>query len=90
MAHKDLRSFIQTLEQEGQLLRIKEEVLPEPDISAACTANNKGLGETAPALLFENIKGFPGNVNLAANVHGSWPNMALTFGMPKNTPLKEL
>jgi hypothetical protein len=23
-------------------------VMPEPDISAICTANNKGIGETAP------------------------------------------
>ena len=90
MSFKDLRAFLAKLEEEGQLLRIQEEVLPEPDISAAMSANNKGFGETAPALLFENIKGYTEETRLAANVHGSWPNIALAFGLPKNTPLKQL
>jgi 4-hydroxybenzoate decarboxylase len=59
MAHKDLRSFLETLEKEGQLLRIKQEVMPEPDISAICTANNKGIGETAPALCSKRSTDFP-------------------------------
>lgn len=90
MAYKDLRSFLETLEKEGQLIRIKDEVMPEPDISAICTANNRGIGETAPALLFEKINGFPDDVKLVTNTHGSWPNMALAFGLPKDTPLKAI
>ena len=90
MACKDLRSFIDLLESENQLLRIKEEVMPEPDISAACSAANKGLGDQAPALMFENINGYTSDTKLVTNVHGSWPNMALAFGLPKNTPLKDL
>ena len=61
--------------------------MPEPDIGAAASAANKGLGETAPALIFENIKGFE-KAKLAINVHGSWPNMALMMGLPKDTPAK--
>jgi 4-hydroxybenzoate decarboxylase len=90
MACKDLCSFLETLEKEGQLIRIKDEVMPEPDISAICTANNKGIGETAPALLFEKINGFPDDVKLVANTHGSWRNIALAFGLPKDTSLKEI
>ena len=89
MAHKDFRSFLQCLEQEGQLLRIKEAVWPEPDIGAAASAANKGIGETAPALLFENIKGYH-DAKLVTNVHGSWPNMALALGMSKNTSVKSM
>ncbi|MCA5960854.1 UbiD family decarboxylase [Blautia sp. RD014234] len=33
--YKDLRSFLATLEKEGQLVRIKDEVMPEPDIASA-------------------------------------------------------
>ena len=33
--YRDLRDFLETLEKEGQLVRIKEEVSPEPAISAA-------------------------------------------------------
>ena len=31
MAYQDLRSFLETLEKEGQLIRIKDEVMPEPE-----------------------------------------------------------
>jgi 4-hydroxybenzoate decarboxylase len=57
MPYYDLRSYLDALKQEGQLLQVTDPVLPEPDISAAACAVNK-LGETAPALLFENIKGY--------------------------------
>ena len=90
MACKDLRSFIELLEKEGQLLRVTEEVLPEPDLSAAFSANNKGIGDQAPALLFNNIKGFTSDTQLVANVHGSWPNMALACGLPKDISVKDL
>ena len=33
--YKDLREFLKTLEEEGQLIRVKDEVDPEPDIGAA-------------------------------------------------------
>ena len=57
MAYKDLREFLSVLEKNGQLLRITEPVLPEPDLaSAACAGTN--LGDRSPALLFENIKGY--------------------------------
>jgi vanillate/4-hydroxybenzoate decarboxylase subunit C len=88
MDYKDLRSFLQVLENNDQLLRITELVWPEPDIGAAASAANKGLGETAPALMFENIRGFH-KQKLATNVHGSWPNMALMLGLPKDTPPKK-
>ncbi len=87
MGSKDLRSFLRLLEENDQLLKIVEPVLPEPDIGAAASAANKGLGETVPALIFENIKGFE-KAKLAINVHGSWPNMALMMGLPKDTPAK--
>jgi vanillate/4-hydroxybenzoate decarboxylase subunit C len=87
MAYHDLRSYLDLLESEGQLLRLTDPVLPEPNIGAAACAVNK-LGATAPALLFENIKGYT-NAAIAMNVHGSWCNHALMLGMPKNTPLKE-
>jgi len=38
MAFDDLRSFLQALEEQGQLLRIEEEVNAEPDLAAAANA----------------------------------------------------
>jgi len=87
MAYQDLRTYLDTLSREGQLIRVMDAVLPEPDISAAACAVNK-LGDKAPALLFENILGYT-DARIAMNVHGSWRNHALMLCMPKDTPLKE-
>lgn len=85
MAYKDLREFLAKLEAEGQLVRIKEEVLPEPNIGAAgrAAANLKN----GPAVLFEKVAGY--KYQVVTNVHGSWANHALMMGMPKDTPTKE-
>ncbi|QLJ00300.1 UbiD family decarboxylase [Streptomyces sp. NEAU-sy36] len=87
MPYDDLRGFLGTLEKEGQLLRITEEVLPEPDLAAAANATGR-IGEGAPALWFDNVKGFT-DARIALNVHGSWANHALALGLPKHTPVKE-
>ncbi|KMS65667.1 phenolic acid decarboxylase, partial [Streptomyces leeuwenhoekii] len=46
MPYDDLRSFLNTLEKEGQLLRITDEVLPEPDLAAAANAAGR-IGDGA-------------------------------------------
>ena len=38
MAFDDLRSFLQALDDQGQLLKISEEVNAEPDLAAAANA----------------------------------------------------
>ncbi len=83
-AYHDLRSFLATLEAEGQLVRVKDEVDPE-EIGAAgrASANLKN----GPAVLFEKVKGYANPV--VTNVHGSWANHALMMGMDKDTPVKE-
>ncbi|MEV5612781.1 non-oxidative hydroxyarylic acid decarboxylases subunit C [Streptomyces sp. NPDC052225] len=87
MPYDDLRSFLDTLEKEGQLLRITDEVLPEPDLAAAANATGR-IGENAPALCFDNVAGFT-DARIALNVHGSWANHALALGLPRNTPVKD-
>lgn len=84
MAYKDLREFLALLEKENQLIRIKEEVMPEPDLSAIGKATPNM--ESAPAVLVEKVKGYKNSVVL--NVHGSWQNHALMLGLPKDTPVK--
>jgi 4-hydroxybenzoate decarboxylase len=81
-AAHDLRRFLEVLENNGQLLHIKEEVQLEPDIGAAGRAISQ-LGETVPALSFEKIKGYK-NARIVTNIHGSWCNHALMLGMPKD------
>jgi hypothetical protein len=57
MAFDDLRSFLQALDDQGQLLKISEEVNAEPDLAAAANATGR-IGDGAPALWFDNIRGF--------------------------------
>ena len=87
MAYQDFRAFLQRLQDEGQLLRVKREVNLEPDLGAAGRAVTR-FGDKAPALLFENLYGYT-NAKVAMNVIGSWANHALMLGLPKSTPLKE-
>jgi 4-hydroxybenzoate decarboxylase len=87
MAFKDLRSFLEKLEQEGQLVRFTDEVLPEPDIRAI-SRGAADVGAGGPAVLLNNIKGYKGK-QLVVNVHGSWANHALMLGMEKTATLKD-
>jgi 4-hydroxybenzoate decarboxylase len=86
-AFQDLREFLGVLEQQKQLLRIEAQVSLEPDLGAAGCAITQ-LGETSPALLFDNIRGYR-DAQVALNVHGSWPNQALALGMDKDTPVRD-
>ncbi|MDR1775762.1 MAG: UbiD family decarboxylase [Actinomycetes bacterium] len=83
--YKDLREFLATLDQEGQLLRITDEVMPEPSIGAAGRAATRM--SNGPAVYFEKIAGYKNP--LVTNAHGSWQNHALMMGMDKDTPVKE-
>ncbi|MFP7368563.1 non-oxidative hydroxyarylic acid decarboxylases subunit C [Bacillus safensis] len=85
MSYRDLREFLDLLESENQLVRIKDEVMPEPDLSAI--GRSAPDMENAPAVLVEKVKGYKTPVVL--NVHGSWQNHALMLNMDKNTPVKE-
>jgi vanillate/4-hydroxybenzoate decarboxylase subunit C len=87
MAYDDLRSFLKALDEEGQLLRITDQVTPEPDLAAAANAAAR-LGDAAPALYFDNVLGFT-SARIAMNVHGSWANHALALGMPKHASTRE-
>src|SRR5262249_10771601 len=86
-AYQDLRAFLRVLEDEHQLLRVTEEVLPEPDLGAAARAVNQ-VRQTSPGVYFETIKGYQ-SARVVLNVHGSSPNHALALGMAKDAGLKE-
>lgn len=87
MAFDDLRSFLSTLEEQGQFLHVTEQVQPEPDLAAAGNAVAR-LEGNPPALYFDNVAGFD-NARIAMNVHGSWSNHALALGMDANAPVRE-
>jgi vanillate/4-hydroxybenzoate decarboxylase subunit C len=86
-AYQDLRDFLSVLEQERQLLRVTDQVNFEPDLAAAACALTQ-MGETVPAIQFDNIAGCTG-AQVVMNVHGSWPNHALALGMDRDASLRD-
>jgi 4-hydroxy-3-polyprenylbenzoate decarboxylase len=94
LAYDDLRDWIKALEKHGELKRIHEEVSPELEIteitdrlsksgsSAASRAKAGGIkyAPGGPALLFENVKGHPGQ-KVFINQFGSERRMAMALGV---------
>ena len=74
MSLTDLRSFIDQLEQQGELKRITQEVDPNLEMTEIA---DRVLRAEGPALLFENPKG--SNIPVLANL----------FGTPKREKYKE-
>jgi len=66
LAYRDLREFIDRLESEGELRRIKVPVDPELEIAEITDRVSKQFG---PALLFENVQG--SGIPLLINAFGS-------------------
>jgi 4-hydroxy-3-polyprenylbenzoate decarboxylase len=98
LAYDDLRDWITALEKHGELRRIREEVSPELEVTEITDRVSKigakrgvgsGEGETnqkyspgGPALLFENVKGYPGH-KVFINQFGSQRRMALALGVER-------
>src|SRR6266545_3031511 len=66
MAYKNLSDFIEALEAQGELVRVRREVSPVLEIAEIADRAVKGEG---PALLFENVSGstMPVAINLFAS-----------------------
>src|SRR3954470_14082232 len=77
MAYKNQQQFIETLESAGELVRIKEYVNPNLEISEITDRISKTEGG-GKALLFENTgSGFP----VLMNAYGSEKRMCLALGV---------
>src|SRR3989304_6561135 len=89
MAYKDLREWIETLEKEGELTRVKKEVDWDLELGAIAREN---MGRGGPALLFENIKDHKDTLchRLITCSLSSYSRVALMMGLPKDTPYREL
>src|ERR1700758_3936374 len=102
LAYDDLRDWIKTLEKNGELKRIREEVSPELEITEITDRVSKVgsrsmdgapsvTGKYAaggPALLFENVKGYPGHAVLM-NQFGSERRMAMALGVERLDQIAE-
>lgn len=92
MAYDDLRAYINRLEEEGELKRVKTKVDWNLELGAIMRRAND---LRQPALLFENIKDYPPDYTVLANTVGATkPNVfgrtALVLEMPIDTPAPEI
>ena len=85
MSFKDLRDFIDLLEQEGELKRIHTEVDPYLEVTEI---SDRTLRRGGPALLFENIKG--SSIPLLANLFGNTRRISLAMGQEDLEGLRDV
>ncbi len=76
--YKSLHEFIARLEEEGELIRIKEEVSPILEITEITDRVSKSP-DGGKALLFENVKDH--SMPVLINAFGSKKRMAMALGV---------
>jgi len=74
--YRDLRDFIAHLESTGQLIRVKEPVSPNLEMTAFC---DRLLKRAGPAVLFENVPGY--RFPVLGNLFGTPERVALGMGI---------
>jgi len=85
MHYQDLRDFIEQLERNGELLRIRHPVDPYLEMTEIC---DRTLRSGGPALLFENAKGF--DIPVLANLFGTPERVAAGMGADSVASLREV
>ena len=80
----DLREWIALLEREGELVRVAAEVDPELEITEI---NDRTVKSGGPALLFENVKGYPG-WRVLGGLFATRKLVALGLGVPQEQMLE--
>jgi 4-hydroxy-3-polyprenylbenzoate decarboxylase len=86
---KDLRTWMEKLEAEGELKRIGAEVDWDAEVAEI---QRKALEERGPALLFDNIKGYKNTwcrkLFMGGLIKASY--VSLMLGLPKDTPRRDV
>lgn len=85
MKYKDLRDFIEQLEEKGQLKRIKQEIDTHLEMTEICDRTLRAKG---PALLFENPKGH--ETPVLANLFGTPERVAMAMGQTDVAALRDV
>jgi len=85
MHYKDLRDFLQRLEERGELRRITHEIDPHLEMTEIC---DRALRMGGPALLFENPKGH--TIPVLGNLFGTTARVALGMGAESIDALRDI
>src|SRR5262249_34949009 len=79
--HADLREFIARVEEQGELLRIPG-VDWNLEMGALAEAVYQGAKDNPPAILFEDIPGYPKGFRVLSGATNSSKRLAITLGFP--------
>ena len=85
MAYQDLREFISQLEKDGDLVRIKQKISPDLEMTEI---SDRTLRAGGPALLFEQAG--DSQIPLLANLFGTEQRVALAMGETQAEALREI
>ncbi|AAP95190.1 3-octaprenyl-4-hydroxybenzoate decarboxylase [[Haemophilus] ducreyi] len=85
MKYRDLREFLNLLEQQGELVRVKQEIDPYLEMAEIA---DRTLRKAGPAILFENPKGY--QMPVLCNLFGTPKRVALGMGQENTQALREL
>ncbi|MDX1513577.1 MAG: 4-hydroxy-3-polyprenylbenzoate decarboxylase [Gammaproteobacteria bacterium] len=85
MKYKDLRDFLELLEQRGELKRIRAEIDPVLEMTEVC---DRTLRAGGPALLFERPRGH--DIPVLGNLFGTPRRVALGMGQDSVDALREV
>ena len=85
MRYSDLREFITFLEQQGELVRISQEIDPNLEMTEI---SDRTLRAKGPALLFENPKGF--DTPVLCNLFGTPKRVAMGMGQENVSALRDV
>ncbi|WP_417344786.1 4-hydroxy-3-polyprenylbenzoate decarboxylase [Ferrimonas sp.] len=85
MKFRDIRDFINHLEQEGELKRVTEQVDPHLEMTEI---SDRVLRSGGPALLFENVK--DKQMPVLANLFGTPKRVAMALGREDSSALREV
>jgi phenylphosphate carboxylase alpha subunit len=87
MAFNSHRDFFEVLEKEGELARIKREVDWDGE---AGLIGRKVYEMEGPCVLFEIFFASRRRHTISSGTTGTWPRVALSMGMAKNTPVRKI
>src|SRR6266508_863604 len=84
--YRDLREFIARLEADGRLHRVRREVDWDLELAHVAKINEQ---EGGPALLFENVKGYPG-ASVLTSLFTAKERVAMALELPPETRFLEI
>jgi 4-hydroxy-3-polyprenylbenzoate decarboxylase len=87
MPFRDVRDYADKLEQEGELLRIKEEVDWDLELGGIV---RRATETGAPAPFFERIKGYPQGYRALGASMANYRRMAIAMGLPPDSSIEDL